>query len=210
MLKLWGRRTSINVQKVLWVLAESGLEASREDVGGSFGGLDTDGYAAMNPTRRVPTLRDGDLVLWESNAICRYLVDRHGGPLRQQGPAARAQADMWMEWFQNAVYAPFITTFHQTVRLPPADRNPDMLAAALDDLHDRFGIFEAALGGNDFILGDRLCLGDIPFGSCLYRYFTLDIPRRSFPRIEAYYDRLVQNPVYREAVMVDYSSLRAP
>ncbi|MGI9333231.1 MAG: glutathione S-transferase, partial [Gammaproteobacteria bacterium] len=103
---LWGRVNSINVMKVLWCLDEIGLEYERVDAGMAFGVVDTPDYRAMNPNGRVPTLRDGDLVLWESNAIVRYLCERYShGELSPRDPGERAVADQWMDWQQTTVLA---------------------------------------------------------------------------------------------------------
>lgn len=209
-IKLWGRATSVNVQKAAWVVAELGLPCERIDAGGAFGGLDDASYIALNPNKRVPTLIDNDLVLWESNAICRYLGQAYGRPelFDASNAQTQARADMWMEWFQNNVYANFIALFHQEVRLPPSQRNADFRAKALDGLFAALAIFDEALEGREFICGDTLSLGDIPTGSCLYRFFTMDIERPSLPNIERYYEALKNRQTYHDTVMVDYSSLR--
>lgn len=207
---VWGRDTSINVQKVAWVLAETGLSYEQIQAGGAFGGLKEQKYLAMNPNGRVPTLIDGELTLWESNAICRYLVDTYGGNLACDGAGEKAQADMWMEWFQSTVYTAFIAMFYQTVRLPTAERDATVLNNTLEKLHNAFQIAETTLSSHPYLTGERLTLADVPFGSCLYRYFTVEIQRPNWPALEAYYARLVARPAYQEKVMVDYSSLRAP
>ena len=209
-LKLWGRATSINVQKVAWVIAELGLTCERVDAGGEFGGLDAPSYIALNPNKRVPTLIDGDMVLWESNAICRYLVAAYGQleTLHSETAKERAQADMWMEWFQNNVYSNFIALFYQAVRLPPSQRDPAKRTAALDALGKSLALFDAALAGRTFICADQLSLGDIPTGACLYRYFTLKIERPPLPNLERYYANLKTRQSYHDTVMVDYSFLR--
>ncbi|MEP5155371.1 glutathione S-transferase family protein [Planktotalea sp.] len=209
-IKLWGRATSVNVQKAAWVIAELDLPCERIDAGGAFGGLNDPAYIALNPNRRVPTLIDGDLVLWESNAICRYLGQAYGRAdmFDPSNAKAQGQADMWMEWFQNNVYANFIALFYQAVRLPPSQRDAKSRSAALDGLCRALEIFDAALADREFICGDRLSLGDIPTGSCLYRFFTMDIERPSLPNIERYYETLTQRKTYHDTVMVDYSSLR--
>ena len=95
MIKVLGRRNSANVQKVMWTLGELGLEYVREDVGGSFGY--PDGYP--NPNSVVPTIQDGDIIVWESGACVRYLARTYGdGSLWPEDPAVLAEADMWMEW----------------------------------------------------------------------------------------------------------------
>src|SRR5258708_36067817 len=79
MIKIWGRSTSLNVQKVLWCCVELGIAFQRIDWGGPFGGNDDPAYLAMNPNGRVPTIADGDNIVWESNAILRHLCAVHGG-----------------------------------------------------------------------------------------------------------------------------------
>lgn len=207
MRKLWGRVTSLNVQKVAWVLAETQLTYERIDVGGAYGGLKTDAYREMNPNGRIPTLMDEGMILWESNAICRYIVQRYGGGLDQGSAIKNAQADMWMEWFQNNVYAAFMGMFRQMVRMTDSTRDEAALQQAIERLHQQFTIAEDALARNPFLLGDQPSLADVPFGSCLYRYYTLDIDHGRFPNIQAYYERLTQHAPYRDHVMVDYSSL---
>ena len=209
-LKLWGRATSYNVQKVAWVLAELGLECPRIDAGGAFGGLDDPDYVALNPNKRVPTLMDGALVLWESNTICRYLVNAYASShlFGRDHLQDHARADMWMDWFQSTVYANSIALFYQTVRLPPSKRSIEKKEACLAALSEAFSIFEDSLNDRRFILGDQLSLGDIPMGAFLYRYFTMDIARPDLPNIARYYSDLSQRPTYQNAVMVDYSSLR--
>ncbi len=209
-IKLWGRATSVNVQKVAWVIAELGLTCQRIDAGGEFGGLDDPNYIALNPNRRVPTLVDGAVTLWESNAICRYLVGAYGTPetLGTKNIAEGAQADMWVEWFQNNAYANFIALFYQVVRLPPSQRDPERKTKILDAFSATLNLFDQTLEGHDFISGAKLGLGDIPIGSCLFRYYTMDIPHRSHPNIERYYETLASRRAYRDNVMIDYSSLR--
>lgn len=207
---LWGRITSINVQKVVWVMGELDLACARIDAGGAYGGLDDAAYRAMNPNGRVPTLLDCGAVLWESNAICRYLVDAYDPDHRLKGriPLDRAAADMWMEWFQSNVYANFIQLFYHTVRLPPSQRDPAVRDKALAAVEAQFAIFEKELSDRPFLLGDRPSLGDVPMGSCLYRYFTIDIPRTPMPSLESYYRRLQNRPAFRAGVMIDYDPLR--
>lgn len=211
MLKLWGRDTSINVQKVAWVLTELNLAYERIDIGGAFGGLDDPAYTALNPNRRIPTLVDGDMVLWESNAIVRYLADAYGREaIWGANPKGRAEADMWMEWYQNNVYVNFQAVFYQKIRLPQDRRDPVLLRKALDQVSEQFALFDKVLQGQDFIAGDRLTIGDVPMAACLYRYYTMDIERPNFTALARYYARLSAHPAYQATVMINYDSLRAP
>ncbi|GAA6200154.1 glutathione S-transferase family protein [Aquicoccus sp. SU-CL01552] len=209
-MRLWGRTTSVNVQKVLWALEELGLTYDRLDAGGAFGGLDTQDYQAMNPTRKVPTLQDGDLVIWESNAVVRYLARAYGdGVLAGGSSAETGRADMWMEWFQNNPYPHFIALFYQLVRLPPADRDPAARDRAIAAVTENFAVLDARLSDQAYVAGDRFTMGDIPVGAALYRYYTMEFDRPDLPALAAYYDRLEQRRAYRETVMTSYESLRA-
>ncbi len=209
-MKLYGRKTSINVQKVRWLLGELDTAYDLEEVGGAFGGLDTAEFAALNPNRLVPVLVDGDLVLWESNAILRYLArSQSEGRFEGRSPAEVAQSDMWMEWFQNGAMPQLTTVFYHTVRLPASERDPGACAAAAQKLNDAFRLLDRQLEGQDFLLGDQLSLGDFVVGSSLYRYFTMEFERPSLPSVQAYYQRLQERDAYNDGVMVSYESLRA-
>ena len=210
MIKLWGRRTSINVQKVMWVLAELNLEYDRLDLGGSFGGLTDTSYVKINPHQKVPTLVDGEVVVWESNAILRYLGGAYGcDALFGATTATRAESDMWMEWYQSSVYASFQTLFHQTVKLPIGERSKAIREKAQANVSKQFALFDSNLATRAFINGEHLTLGDVPMAASLYRYFTMDIERTEYPNISRYYARLTQRSSYRDNVMIDYESLRA-
>jgi len=102
MIEVWGRRNSNNVMPVMWTLGELRLPHVRHNFGGTFGGLDSDDYLSLNPNGRIPTLRDRDCVVWESNAIVRYLAARFGeGNLWDADPGHRSLADRWMDWHKT-------------------------------------------------------------------------------------------------------------
>jgi glutathione S-transferase len=208
-MKLWGRTTSVNVQKVLWTLAELKLEVERFDAGGAYGGLDTDAYGAKNPNRRVPTLEDGNLVLWESNVIVRYITSVYGkGNLHPSDPADAAIADQWMDWMQTTLYPAFISLFWESVRKPPSQRNPDRLAKLAEEAGHAYAILNDRLAETPWLGGDRFSMADIPAGATLYRWFSMDIPRPDLPRLADWYERLSARPAYRDTVMTSYDALR--
>ncbi len=203
MLEIWGRTNSINVQKVMWTVAELGLDHVRHDAGGAFGVVDTGDYIKMNPNRLVPTIRDGDLVLWESHAIVRYLAARHdAGGLWPTDIAVRADSDRWMDWMANTLNAPMRPVFWGLIRTPPEQRDDAAIAEGAKQLAVDFSILDAALAGRDFIAGDTLTMGDIPIGCAAYRYLALDIERPSLPNMEAWYGRLTGRPAFRDHVML--------
>jgi glutathione S-transferase len=203
MLKVWGRSNSVNVKKVMWCVGELGLAHERIDAGGAFGVVNEPSYRAMNPNGKVPTIEDGSLVLWESNAIVRYLAAKYGdGDLWPTDPAARALADRWMDWLTANFAGPFGQVFVPLVRLPPEKRDPAAIAAAAAECGKLLAIVEGALAGQKFLSGDRLTIGDIPLGCAAYGYFNLPIERPSLPNVEAWYARLTERPAYRETVMI--------
>lgn len=211
MITVHGRKTSSNVQPVLWLLAELDLPHKRLDVGGAFGGTDTPEYRAMNPMGLIPSLEDGDVTMFESQAILRYLGARHAEALWPADPVARASIDQWMEWSKTTV-APTVVykIFWQLIRTPAATRDHSALSEAVASAWTIMAIAEAQLTKHDWIAGAQMTLADFTFGAQLYRYFTLPFERNDLPKLAAYYERLTQRPAYADTVMTSYEPLRAP
>jgi len=209
MLKVWGRRNSINVQKVMWAIGELGLAHEHIDAGGSFGGLDTDEYGAMNPNRRVPVIDDDGTVVWESHAIVRYLAAKYGaGSLWPEDAGIRARSDMWTDWVLADLQAAFIGLFWNLYRTPEDQRNWNLIRQGIARSAILFQLLDRHLAEHAFIAGDALTIGDIPAGAQLYRYFELEIDRPSLPNVEAWYARLQEREPYRTHVMVSFEDLK--
>ena len=205
MLEVWGRRNSSNVIPVMWAVGELGLEHIRHDVGGSFRGLDTDAFAAMNPNRKVPTINDDGFVMWESNAIIRYLCARYGdGSLAPHDAQRRAIADQWMEWHKTTSYPAYISLFWAIVRTEPAHRDTAEIARLSESLADSLRVLEAQLENYSYVAGDEITMADISIGPAIYRYFVLDIERPDLPMIAAWYERLKQRPAFQQHAMVPF------
>ena len=202
MLRILGRADSGNVQKVLWCCTELGLEYQREDVGGKFGGTDTPEYRALNPNGLVPTLVDGDVVLWESNTIVRYLADRYGdGTLCPMDASRRASAECWMDW-QLTTLAPAIgPIFMGLVRTPPEKRNMAAISAARDAASRALSILDGCLANQAYVAGSELTMGDIPVGAMTYRWFAMEIEREDYPNLRRWYEALCDRPGYKLHVM---------
>lgn len=201
-----GRASSSNVQAVMWGAGELDLEVDRRDVGGRFGGNDTPEFLAMNPFGRVPVLQDGDLTLFESPAILRYLVAKYGAGRLNAGPIG----DAWAEWAKNEMAREFIRgVFWPYYRTLEADRDMDAVLRSLRVFESLCVMAMAQRGPSRFLIGDALSLADIWAGHVLYRYFTLDLPRQVPGGLQAYYDELTANPHYASHVMIDYSDLKA-
>ncbi|HXV00893.1 MAG TPA: glutathione S-transferase family protein [Caulobacteraceae bacterium] len=209
MLKLWGRKSSLNVQKVLWALAEIGLDYEHVNVGGQYGGLDQPAFLAKNPHGRIPVIEDDGAAIWESNAIVRHLAGRYSlGGLAPSDPIERAQSDQWMDWCATALAPAFIDFFWSWYRTPENQRNEALNRAQLARAHQAFAVLGKSLGDQPFLTGSRLTMGDIPAAALLFRYFTLEIDRPRLPRLEAWYARLCDREAYRRGVMIAYDELK--
>ncbi len=211
MITVWGRATSTNVQMVMWTLAEIGLECARVDVGGPFGGTDTPDYVRMNPNKLVPTLQDGNLALWESAAIVRYLGARYGGgSFWSADPVHRATVDQWAEWSKTTFGPAFLSgIFWPLIGVRADKRDAPAIDAAAARMRGLAPIVDARLAQSPYLGGERLAFGDCIFGALLFRYFTLDFERADTPHLRGYYDRLCSRPAYARHVMVSYESMRA-
>ena len=212
MIEVLGRATSSNVQAVMWVIAEIGLDHTRVDIGGAFGGNTSPEFLAKNPMGRVPVIQDGDLTLFESQAILRYLGATYGSEsLWPDDPAARAPIDQWMEWSKISVTRAVIyKVFWQMLRVSAAERDTDLVAEGTEELKTLLRLAEAQIARHGWLAGPEMTLADISFGTQLYRYFTVDFERAELPHLRSYYDRLCTRPSYAEHVMVSYESLRVP
>ncbi len=206
MLRIWGRPNSINVQKVMWTVGELGLPFERIDAGGAFGRLDTEEYGRLNPNRKIPVLEDGDLVVWESNAIVRYLAARYAaGTLWPEEPGVRSRADRWMDWQITEVLPHLHLVFWNLVRTPPAERDMAAVARAAEALSRVWQVAEQQLASTRHLAGDQLSMGDIPTGCAYWRYRNLAIERPGFPALERWFEDLSKRPAYREYVMLPLS-----
>lgn len=212
MLTVWGRKTSSNVQALMWCIGELDLPCQRHDIGHRFGGTETDAFFALTPNRTVPVLQDGtNPPLWETGAILRYLASRYSqGPFWPEELIARTEVDRWAEWSKlNVALAFTAPVFWRVVRTPCASREPEKIQAAVRALEAKFKIAEDRLQSQAFLVGDGLTLADIQFAHVLYRYYDISIDRAPLPALEAYYERLTRRPAYRQHVMVSYEDLRA-
>ena len=205
MLSLYGRETSINVQKVAWALGELGLQFDWIDRKGQIGSVDVEDYEKLNPARRIPTLVDNGLILNQSNSIVRYLASVHQGNLWLEDPGERAQADRWMEWQSTDLWADMTPTFWGLIRTPEEERNMSIIDQHIKNLATHYELLDKHLSNREFIVGDYFSMGDIPIGTGIYRYISLPIEHPHFPNIDNWYGRLQGREVYRKYVMVPVS-----
>jgi len=206
MLKIFGRRNSSNVRKVLWCAEEIGIAYESIEVGGSFGGTQGADYQAMNPNGLVPAIEDNGLPLWESNTIVRYLSARYAlGALYPEDPAERARGEKWMDWTTSRMAPLYSDLIWGVMRTAPADRDEARINAALVKAGDLLGMADAELSRQPWLSGERFAMGDIPLGALAYAWFEMPIQRPDLPHLADWYARLQQRPAYRRGVMTGMS-----
>jgi glutathione S-transferase len=201
-LKLWGRVNSINVQKVLWALDELKVPYERVDAGMAFGVVNEPFYKTMNPNSRVPTIDDDGFVLWESNAIVRYLAAKHGaGSLWPTDLHERADADRWMDWASLHPNPAMTPAFMGLIRTPADKRNVTQIEASAEATGQQFQVLELGLADREYVAGKRFTMGDVAVGVNVYRWSMLDVKRPRLPRVESYHERLKQRPAFQKHIM---------
>ncbi len=185
MLTVWGRRSSYNVQKVLWLIGELGLAHEHVAAGGDFGGLDAPAFRAMNPHGRVPVVRDGVVTVWESHAILRYLAVTYGRDrFWPEDAAARSHVDRWMDWSQTSLQPDFLMgVFWGFYRTPEHRRDRPAIDAAVARCAAHMRLLDGLLADRPFLTGEGLTLADVSAGTALYRYFSLGIRRPDVPNV---------------------------
>jgi glutathione S-transferase len=202
-MRIWGRRTSINVQKVLWTCAELGVAYERVDVGGPFGGLTDPAYLRLNPNGLIPVMDDDGFVLWESNTIVRYLAaTRPAGTMYPSDPRKRADAERWMDWQLCHLLPGMSPLFMGLVRTPAAARDAAAIEVARRRAEGAWRLLDATLAARAYVAGDSLTVADIALGGFAYRWHALPIERPTLPALHAWYERLQERPGYREHVML--------
>ena len=202
MLKIWGRTNSVNVQKVLWCCEEARIPYDRVEAGGAFGVVNTPEYRRLNGNGLVPTIDDDGFVLWESNAIVRYLAAKHAsGRLWPDDLARRANADRWMDWQQTTFWPAIRALFMGLVRTPVEKRDPRALEDSRLKTAEVLEVLDGHLASSAFVAGDDLTAGDIPLGCGIWRWMALPVERPARPNVQRWFDALAQRPAYKAVVM---------
>ncbi|MBU3596904.1 glutathione S-transferase family protein [Polynucleobacter bastaniensis] len=208
MMRLWGRKSSINVQKVLWCFAELGLEEGKDferiDAGLHFGKNRTPEFLALNPNGLVPTLEDGNLVLWESNTILRYLRSQYDPTNHFPADiAAQYQSEKWMDWQVGTMWPALRIAFLGLTRTPENERNKEAIRKAYQDSNALFSLLDQQLANQHYCSGGAFNIGDIPLALCVSRWILLNQnfpdqtgPRPSLHNIDAWMQRIETGTKY--------------
>jgi glutathione S-transferase len=207
MYKLLGRQTSGNVQKVLFMLEEMGAAYHREDYGRQFENTTTPEYRALNPTSKVPTLIDGDVAIWESNTILRYLAAVGAPGLTGATPAERTLVERWMDFLLAAINPGYLAAF-KGVKLAPEERSPDY-DSQIKDLVAQCAIIDGHLAGKSFLALDRLTIADIASAPILKRCLDFRIDRPALPNLERWAGAIAGRPAFLAATGVAPRTVKA-
>lgn len=201
MMRVLGRATSGNVQKVVFLLEELGLPYRREDYGRQFENTSDTAYLALNPNGKVPTLVDGDVAVWESNSILRYIANKagaKGAALYPADAAARSHVERWMDWQLASLNNPYMGLFREA-RKPEAERGPSWGSDA-KDMAAQLAILDGAIGGRDWIAGAVISLADIALAPIVHRCLNFPVDLPAFPSVRAWRTRVTERPAFKKAV----------
>jgi glutathione S-transferase len=195
---LLGRATSGNVQKVLFFLEEAKVPYKREDYGRQFGNTLTDEYRALNPNAKVPTLIDGDLVVWESHTVLRYLAALHAPKLTGATPAERTDVERWMDWLLASLNGPYVGVF-KDAKNPPEQRAPEF-ADQCKALIEAMTLLDGQLAKRQWLALDRFTLADIALAPIVKRCLGFPIERPALPALEKWQAAMDARPAFQVAV----------
>jgi glutathione S-transferase len=197
-IRILGRQTSGNVQKVVWLLEELGTPYLREDFGRQFGNTQDDSYLRLNPNAKVPTLVDGDLVLWESNTILRYLAKQEGARFYAAEPGAQGLIERWMDWQLGTLDPAYLAIFRE-VRSPP-DLRTAQFAANLAGLGQTLSILERGMDGSTWIAGDEMTIADMCLGPSVNRCFGFGVELPTLANLRRWNAEVVKRPAFQKAI----------
>lgn len=206
-IKLLGRQTSGNVQKVLWMLEELGAPYVREDYGRQFNNTQTPDYLALNPNAKVPTLVEGDVTIWESNTILRYLAATRGKALTGATPAEATEVERWMDWVLASVNAPYLTLFKESKLA--AEERTGAFATASKEMDGLLAIAEGHIAGKDFFALGKLTIADIALAPVLKRCMGFEIERKPTPNLDRWMAALEAREGFQVALGKRESSVAA-
>ena len=198
MLRLWGRLSSINVRKVVWTAQELSLTLQRTDAGGHYGLVRSDAFLHMNPNGMVPVIEDDGFVLWESNAIVRYLCAKQAsGGLFPNDVAQRFVAEQWMDWQQTTLNPAGRAAFIGLVRTPPEQRDMAAIQASVNATEPLMTLLNDHLASRPFLLGEQFTMADIPIACEVHRWWGLPPTlylRSPWPHLERWFAGLRARP----------------
>lgn len=196
--RIYGYAGSINVRKVLWACDEIEIAFVREDWGGPHRSPATPEVRATFPTGLVPVLEDGDVTVWESNTIVRYLAASRGRTdLLPEAPHARARVEQWMDWQASDFNNAWRYAFQALVRRNPAYTDARAIEASLEQLDRAVGIVDTQLARTEaYIASSAFTVADLAIGLAIHRWHALPCAKSEHPAVLRYYERLCDRPAF--------------
>ncbi|MEM7563278.1 MAG: glutathione S-transferase family protein [Pseudomonadota bacterium] len=207
MIEFWGRKNAYNVQKVFWGLQELAIDYQHHDVGSQPGELDTPDFRSINPHGRVPVIRDGAGIVWESNTILRYLYARYGNN-ELSTPLQKSLAERWMDWELTKLQPDFIDLFWGFYRQPESQHNSAQIERSKNNCEAHFQILDEHLRDQPYLAGEHFSCADISCAVCLYRYFNMGLAVTHPERVMQWYERLASRQAFQESVMQPFDELK--
>ena len=205
MIQLYGRRNSINVQKVSWALCELNLEFKWHDEYGKFGKVNVENYEKINPQLIVPTLDHNGSVIKQSNAIVRYLYRKYTDVYEISKDEDIAIAESWMEFQTTDLQLNMTPIFWGLVRNPSEDRDQEQIDKNIILLNEKFAIFDKFLEGHEYILNNKFGMSDIIMGAASYRYLSLPIERPNLLNLKSWYDKISNRDCFKKNILGTFS-----
>ncbi|EPF6395240.1 glutathione S-transferase family protein [Proteus mirabilis] len=203
MLKVWGRKNSSNVKKVLWCLKELQAPYEQIDVGGPFGGLHEANYLALNPNASIPTLQDDDFALWESNTIIRYLCTKYENyHLYPTDVKQRANVEKWMDWSNGSLFSPIQQMMINLVRTPKEQQDPQLVQSLKAKLNQLIKIADDQLAKTAYFAGDYFSLADITIAPLVYPWLEVCQEGANYPHLQRWFAQLSENQIFRDVVLL--------
>ena len=205
MIQLYGRRNSINVQKVSWALCELNIEFKWHDEHGKFGTVNVENYEKLNPQLIVPTLDYNGTIINQSNSIVRYLYRKHTDVYEISKAEDIAIAEQWMEFQATDLQLNMTPIFWGLIRNPPEDRDQDLIDKNIVLLNKKFEIFDNFLSDREFILNNNFGMSDIIMGVATYRYNSLPIERPNLVNLQNWYKKISSRNCFKKNILGTFS-----
>jgi glutathione S-transferase len=201
MLKLYGQYRS-RAFRVAWLCKESNIPYEHQNVTINVEGAACKEawYAALNPNKRVPTIDDDGLAMWESAAINLYLAEKYKSPLWPKDAAGKARMLQWAFFIANDVEPQMITLQRHRHMLPPEKRDEKAAAQAEQEILPKLQVMEDHLAKHGHFSGGAWGMADFMVASVCYSMWFNKFPLlEKLPKFKAWLDASVNRPLAKEA-----------
>ncbi len=196
--------------RVMWMLKELGLTFDHVPTGFQDGGTKQAEFLAINPNGRVPVLVDGDVTIFESLAINLYLSRKYGGATAARGLVEESLATQWSFWEASEIEKPLLFAAANLCLFGEDGRSEDDAAIGITKLDRPFGVLEAHLATQDYLLGDRFTVADINVAAPMTLIPIAGVPIDKYPRMAAWLGRCLERPAAADWKPIRFTIPRPP